>query len=91
MLGFNVNRVLLVSANEQNRSERIKPLLPLFSFVDYTLFLPQMLFLAPLLLASTAAASGARNYAILDTYIGSSFLSGWVHQNISDPTHGRVK
>ncbi|CAE6444172.1 unnamed protein product, partial [Rhizoctonia solani] len=39
-----------------------------------------------------AAASVARaaTYSVSDTFIGSSFLSGFNHQAIADPTHGRV-
>ncbi|KAB5591108.1 Endo-1,3(4)-beta-glucanase [Ceratobasidium theobromae] len=39
-----------------------------------------------------AAASFARaaTYTVSDTFIGSSFLTGFNHEAISDPTHGRV-
>lgn len=30
-------------------------------------------------------------WSLSDTYIGSSFFSGFDHEAISDPTHGRVK
>jgi len=47
---------------------------------------------AVLLLSSLSVvfATGARNYAITDTFIGQNFLTGWQHQAIADPTHGRV-
>ncbi|KAI0799792.1 putative laminarinase [Irpex lacteus] len=32
----------------------------------------------------------AATYSLSDTYQGSSFLSGFVHEAIADPTHGRV-
>ncbi|KAG8982997.1 hypothetical protein FRB94_008174 [Tulasnella sp. JGI-2019a] len=38
---------------------------------------------------STAPASTA-TYSIADTYIGPSFLTGFTHQAIPDPTNGRV-
>ncbi|KAG8706067.1 hypothetical protein FRC11_008536 [Ceratobasidium sp. 423] len=40
-----------------------------------------------------AVASMARavTYGVSDTFIGTSFLSGFDHQAISDPTHGRVE
>ncbi|CAE6526974.1 unnamed protein product [Rhizoctonia solani] len=39
-----------------------------------------------------AAASVARaaTYSVSDTFIGSSFLNGFTHEAIADPTHGRV-
>ncbi|CAE6434589.1 unnamed protein product [Rhizoctonia solani] len=39
-----------------------------------------------------AAASVARaaTYSISDTFVGSSFLNGFTHEAIADPTHGRV-
>lgn len=41
---------------------------------------------------STAPVSTAtRSYSIVDTYIGPSFLTGFTHQAIPDPTNGRVK
>ena len=33
----------------------------------------------------------AATYDIEDSYVGSGFLGGFVHEAISDPTHGRVK
>ena len=39
-------------------------------------------FLLPGVLADT--------YALSDYYTGTDFLSDWVHENIADPTHGRV-
>ncbi|CAE7094276.1 unnamed protein product [Rhizoctonia solani] len=43
-------------------------------------------------LVTLAAASLARaaTYGVSDTFIGTSFLSGFRHEAISDPTHGRV-
>ncbi|KAG9100379.1 hypothetical protein FRC07_010416 [Ceratobasidium sp. 392] len=44
-------------------------------------------------LAVTAAAASlaqAATYTVSDTFIGSSFLTGFDHQAIADPTHGRV-
>ncbi|KAF8761258.1 glycoside hydrolase family 16 protein [Rhizoctonia solani] len=43
-------------------------------------------------LATLAAASVVRaaTYSVTDTFIGSSFLSGFTHEAIADPTHGRV-
>ncbi|KAG8909551.1 hypothetical protein FRC00_009893 [Tulasnella sp. 408] len=43
-------------------------------------------------LATLFAAQGtlAATYNILDTFIGPSFLTGFDHQAIADPTHGRV-
>jgi hypothetical protein len=29
-------------------------------------------------------------YSLVDNYIGAGFLSGFIHENIADPTHGRV-
>lgn len=29
-------------------------------------------------------------WSLVDNYVGPSFLSGFTHQNIADPTHGRV-
>ncbi|KAG8691660.1 hypothetical protein FRC09_011564, partial [Ceratobasidium sp. 395] len=44
------------------------------------------------LAAAAAAASLARaaTYSVSDTFIGSSFLTGFNHEAIADPTHGRV-
>ncbi|KAG8697450.1 hypothetical protein FRC09_007865 [Ceratobasidium sp. 395] len=44
------------------------------------------------LAAATAAASLAQaaTYSVSDTFIGSSFLTGFSHESIADPTHGRV-
>lgn len=43
------------------------------------------------LFALGALAPSALAYNIVDTFVGSSFLSGFDHQAIADPTHGRVK
>lgn len=32
----------------------------------------------------------AATYSLSDNYVGSNFLSTFVHENIADPTHGRV-
>ncbi|KAG8997289.1 hypothetical protein FRB94_001084 [Tulasnella sp. JGI-2019a] len=42
------------------------------------------------LLPATASATGARNYVVQDTYIGTGFTTGFYWQNIPDPTNGRV-
>jgi hypothetical protein len=49
--------------------------------------LPTLSFLATLFAAQGALAG---TYNILDTFIGPSFLTGFDHQAIADPTHGRV-
>jgi hypothetical protein len=41
--------------------------------------------------AAAATLVRAATYTVSDTFIGSSFLSGFDHQAIADPTHGRVK
>ncbi|KAI0087574.1 putative laminarinase [Irpex rosettiformis] len=46
--------------------------------------------LAILTACSLLPTAFAGTYSISDTYIGSSFLSGFVHEAIADPTHGRV-
>lgn len=38
-----------------------------------------------------ALNQAATQWTLSDTYIGWSFFSGFDHQTISDPTHGRVK
>ncbi|KAG8707683.1 hypothetical protein FRC08_000355 [Ceratobasidium sp. 394] len=40
---------------------------------------------------ATASLANAATYKVTDTFIGPSFLSGFVHEAIGDPTHGRVK
>ena len=47
-----------------------------------------MRFLA--ILASILPVALADIYSISDTYIGKDFLTGFVHEAIGDPTHGRV-
>lgn len=44
------------------------------------------------ILAAVALTPGALSatYQISDTFIGTSFLDGFSHEAISDPTHGRV-
>ncbi|THH28434.1 hypothetical protein EUX98_g5747 [Antrodiella citrinella] len=49
-----------------------------------------MLSLYLALIASIVPTALAGAYAITDTYVGSAFLSSFVHENILDPTHGRV-
>ncbi|KAG8709445.1 hypothetical protein FRC09_000665, partial [Ceratobasidium sp. 395] len=44
--------------------------------------------LSALVIAATVARATA--YTLVDTFIGSSFLTGFDHQAIADPTHGRV-
>lgn len=46
-------------------------------------FAPLLLALSPSVLATT--------YSITDTYVGPSFLAGFDHIAVPDPTHGRVK
>ncbi|QRV90795.1 glycoside hydrolase family 16 protein [Ceratobasidium sp. AG-Ba] len=41
-------------------------------------------------LVATASLASAATYKVTDTFIGSSFLTGFVHEAIADPTHGRV-
>lgn len=36
------------------------------------------------------SSAGGASYNVKDTFIGSSFLSGFTHEAIADPTHGRV-
>lgn len=40
---------------------------------------------------TTAVGGSSTTYNIVDTYVGNSFLTGWQHQAIGDPTNGRVK
>lgn len=49
--------------------------------------------LARPLFAALLAAPGALSatYSVSESFIGSSFLTGFDHIAISDPTHGRVK
>lgn len=42
------------------------------------------------LLAAALPTALASTYSIADTYIGSNFLTGFTHEAIADPTHGRV-
>ena len=44
-----------------------------------------------LLLTSLTLPANCIEYTIRDTYVGEGFLSGFTHQAISDPTHGRVQ
>ncbi|KAG8730200.1 hypothetical protein FRC12_020421, partial [Ceratobasidium sp. 428] len=39
---------------------------------------------------ATASLAQAASYKVTDTFIGSSFLSNFVHEAMADPTHGRV-
>ena len=41
-------------------------------------------------LASFLPSALAATYSLTDTYIGKDFLTGFTHEAISDPTHGRV-
>ncbi|GJE92266.1 glycoside hydrolase family 16 protein [Phanerochaete sordida] len=41
-------------------------------------------------LASCLSRALGATYALTDNYVGSTFLSTWVHEAIADPTHGRV-
>ena len=42
------------------------------------------------LLAALLPCALADTYTLSDNYVGSSFLSQFVHEAIADPTHGRV-
>ncbi|KAF8708398.1 glycoside hydrolase family 16 protein, partial [Rhizoctonia solani] len=72
-------------------SPSIVVLLSLRSF-GHSLTCSTRLAMLALSLATLAAASVARaaTYSVTDTFIGSSFLSGFTHEAIADPTHGRV-
>jgi hypothetical protein len=63
------------------RFHRIVPTM-VSSVAQFTALLSALAFTTPLVLAG---------WPIKDTYIGSSFLSGFTHEAIADPTHGRVK
>ncbi|KAH9913698.1 endo-beta-glucanase [Epithele typhae] len=41
-------------------------------------------------LLAFASSSRAAFYTISDSYKGTDFLTGFIHENITDPTHGRV-
>jgi hypothetical protein len=41
-------------------------------------------------LASSATFASAATYKLQDNFVGEGFLSGFEHEAISDPTHGRV-
>lgn len=43
-----------------------------------------------LTLACIVAPALGATYGLVDNFVGSSFLSGFQHQAIGDPTHGRV-
>lgn len=45
---------------------------------------------ATLVVAFLAASALASTYSLSDNYVGADFLSSWTHQNIPDPTNGRV-
>lgn len=45
---------------------------------------------ALLLLATLVVPTLGATYNLVDTYQGAGFLSGFTHQAIADPTHGRV-
>ena len=49
-------------------------------------FAPLVTFIACSLLQTAFAGT----YSLSDTFVGSSFLTGFDHQAIADPTHGRV-
>lgn len=42
------------------------------------------------LLTALAAGKAAYAYTLVDNFVGSSFLTGFDHEAIADPTHGRV-
>ena len=42
-------------------------------------------------LALAAPLARAAGWGIIDTYVGPSFLTGFTHEAIADPTHGRVQ
>jgi hypothetical protein len=63
-------------------------LLPLLHiFISLTMHFTTASVLAIMALAPTALAG---SYKLADEYVGEKFLSGFVHQNIQDPTQGRV-
>ena len=43
-----------------------------------------------LTVTSLAASALAATYSLRDSFVGHSFLSGFSHEAIDDPTHGRV-
>ena len=43
-----------------------------------------------LVFAALVVPTLGASYTLSDTYQGSGFLSGFAHQAIADPTHGRV-
>jgi hypothetical protein len=49
-----------------------------------------MLFATFALSAALSLAPAISAYTLTDNYVGSSFLTGFDHQAIADPTHGRV-
>jgi hypothetical protein len=40
--------------------------------------------------ALAAIAPLAQGYHLVDNFVGKNFLSGFFHQAVADPTHGRV-
>ncbi|KAB5592242.1 Endo-1,3(4)-beta-glucanase [Ceratobasidium theobromae] len=42
------------------------------------------------LIATAVSVARAATYTVSDTFIGSSFLTGFNHESIPDPTHGRT-
>jgi hypothetical protein len=46
--------------------------------------------LASLAIFAFAVVTSTTAWTLSDNYVGSGFLSGFSHQSISDPTHGRV-
>lgn len=46
---------------------------------------------AALFTVALASLAQATTYGVTDTFIGSSFYSGFTAQAIGDPTNGRVK
>jgi hypothetical protein len=47
-------------------------------------------FLVGLVSCSVLPGAFAARYGLSDNWIGAAFLSAFVHENIGDPTHGRV-
>lgn len=56
-------------------------------FFQNTMLSPAHLALAIALLSGSARAA---TYGLTDNYVGTSFLGGFTHENIPDPTNGRV-
>lgn len=59
--------------------------------LSYFLSIDNMHFVSlAVLLAGSLPAAFAATYHMSDNWVGSAFLSAFVHEAIADPTHGRV-